>query len=96
LNKITIADPFPLPRDDEILEAVAPASIFSLLDVQEEKCFWQVIFDPKFASKTSKVFHQISDSAKLKILYPIESLIFISRGSFVLHLHPVRNLASPS
>jgi putative transposase len=37
LNEITIADPFPLPRVDEILEAVAPASIFSLLDVQ--KCF---------------------------------------------------------
>jgi hypothetical protein len=51
LNKITIADPFPLPRVDEILEAVAPASIFSLLDVQ--KCFWQVILDPKFASKTA-------------------------------------------
>jgi putative transposase len=51
LNKITIADPFPLPRVDEILETVAPASIFSLLDVQ--KCFWQVILDPKFAAKTA-------------------------------------------
>jgi hypothetical protein len=51
LNKITIADPFPLPRVDEILETVAPASIFSLLDVQ--KCFWQVMLDPKFAAKTA-------------------------------------------
>ena len=51
LNKITIADPFPLPRVDEILETVAPASIFSLFDVQ--KCFWQVILDPKFAAKTA-------------------------------------------
>jgi hypothetical protein len=51
LNKIPIADPFPLPRVDVILETVAPASIFSLLDVQ--KCFWQVILDPKFAAKTA-------------------------------------------
>ena len=51
LNKITIADPFPLPRVDEILETIAPASIFSLLDVQ--KCFWQVILDPKFAATTA-------------------------------------------
>jgi hypothetical protein len=28
LNKLTIADPFPLPRVDEILEAVAPSRIF--------------------------------------------------------------------
>ena len=51
LNKIIIPDPFPLPRVDEILETVAPASIFSLLDVM--KCFWQVTLDPKYAEKTA-------------------------------------------
>ena len=33
------------------LETIASASIFSLLDVQ--KCFWQVMLDPKFAAKTA-------------------------------------------
>ena len=51
LNKITIAEPFPLPRVDEILEAVAPASFLLLLDIQ--KCLWQVILDPKLAAKTA-------------------------------------------
>jgi hypothetical protein len=39
-------------------------------------------------------YHQISDSAKLTILNPIGSLVFLLLGSYVLRLHPVRTLAN--
>jgi hypothetical protein len=52
------------------------------------KCFKSHPFPPHISVPSNRRFGQ------LKILYPIESLIFLSRGSSILHLYPVRSLAN--
>lgn len=51
LNKITVQDPYPLPRVDDILMIVATAMLFSLIDLKQ--CFWQLGLHALFAAKTA-------------------------------------------
>ena len=51
LNKVTVQDPYPLPRVDDILMVVATAMLFSLLDLKQ--CFWQLGLHALYASKTA-------------------------------------------
>ena len=51
LNEITKANPFPLPRMDELLYGFCGMSVFSTLDAQ--RGFWQILMDKGSAHLTS-------------------------------------------
>ena len=50
LNKVTIPDPYPLPRIEVLLETVGRANVFSTLDLM--KCYYQVRVHEKHQDKT--------------------------------------------
>ncbi|KAL7076970.1 hypothetical protein ACQ4LE_003721 [Meloidogyne hapla] len=49
LNKVTIADPYPLPRMDEVINKVAGKAWYSILDLASG--FWQIPLDRESAYK---------------------------------------------
>eukprot|EP01053_Blabericola_migrator_P002779 Blabericola_migrator_1__2778@NODE_1795_length_3783_cov_34_944295_g1030_i1_p1_GENE_NODE_1795_length_3783_cov_34_944295_g1030_i1NODE_1795_length_3783_cov_34_944295_g1030_i1_p1_ORF_typecomplete_len689_score62_31RT_RNaseH_2/PF17919_1/1_1e31RT_RNaseH/PF17917_1/2_9e31RVT_1/PF00078_27/5_5e20RVT_1/PF00078_27/6e03RVP_2/PF08284_11/2e11gagasp_proteas/PF13975_6/1_5e10Integrase_H2C2/PF17921_1/2_9e10RVP/PF00077_20/2_6e09Peptidase_A2B/PF12384_8/1_3e07Asp_protease/PF09668_10/4_6e07Asp_protease_2/PF13650_6/1_8e0 len=51
LNKVTIKDSYPLPRIDDILDALQPHQYFIKLDLQ--KGFWQIPLDEDSKPKTA-------------------------------------------
>ena len=51
LNELTVKDPFPLPRVDEILETVAGAALYSTLDLASG--YWQVELEETDRKKTA-------------------------------------------
>jgi len=51
LNSITIKDRYPIPRIDEILDALSKAKIFSTLDATSE--YYQLAMNPEDAEKTA-------------------------------------------
>ena len=53
LNKVTVSDPYVFPRIEEIIESMAPSSIFSTLDLA--KGYYQVLVDPDSQDKTTFV-----------------------------------------
>lgn len=53
LNKVTVVDPYEMPRIDEILEDVAHAKFISTLDLT--KGFYQVPLDPQAKAKSAFV-----------------------------------------
>ena len=53
LNKVTVVDPYEMPRIDEILEDVAHAQFISTLDLT--KGFYQVPLDPQAKAKSAFV-----------------------------------------
>ena len=55
LNTVTKRDVYPLPRVDDILEALAGARYFSTLDLASG--YWQVTMDPAAREKTAFITH---------------------------------------
>ena len=51
LNAVTTADAYPLPRVDDILEALNGNTLFSTLDLRS--AYWQVSMDPNDCEKTA-------------------------------------------
>ena len=51
LNKVTIKDSYPLPRIDDLLDALSGSVWFSTLDLMSG--YWQVEVDPKDHEKTA-------------------------------------------
>lgn len=64
INKKLVADKFPLPRIDEILDSLGRAKCFSVLDLFQE--FHQVPLDPESRDVTS--FNTSSGSYRWKVL----------------------------
>eukprot|EP00794_Sanderia_malayensis_P015550 gene15550-biopygen13260 len=55
LNGITIRDAHPLPRVDDLLDALNGSKIFSTLDLRQG--YWQVSMDPQDSEKTAFVLY---------------------------------------
>src|SRR5919108_412385 len=51
LNRVTVKDAFPLPRIEDILEALDNAKYFSTLDLTSG--YWQIKMDPESQAKTA-------------------------------------------
>ena len=51
LNKITVRDPFPLPRIDDILDRLSKSKCFSVIDLKAG--YWQIALDEEAIPKTA-------------------------------------------
>ena len=57
LNNVSVSDPYVFPRIEEIIESMAPSSIFSTLDLA--KGYYQVLVYPDSQGKTSFTVREI-------------------------------------
>ena len=74
LNNVTVSDPYIFLRIEEIIESMAPISIFSTVDL--EKGYYQVLVDPDYQDTTTFVsefrkykFRVMPFGLKMHLLY---------------------------
>lgn len=56
LNQVTVADPYPMPRADDLIEKIARSKFLSCLDLSAG--YWQIELDPETRERCAFVTHK--------------------------------------